>query len=64
MFQCESLLEEAEEDIEDWFFNHPEVPLKTFLCSQRVLKGKDDSCLAEKGDSGDQPLRQKNKDEL
>ena len=46
--QCESLLEEHESDIEDWYFNlEGEVPLKTFLCSQNVLKDDNDSCLWE-----------------
>ena len=46
--QCESLLEEHESDIEDWYFKlEGEVPLKTFLCSQNVLKEDSDSCLWE-----------------
>lgn len=47
--QCESLLETNEGDIEDWYFNlQGQVPLKQYLCSERVLKGEDDSCLYEK----------------
>lgn len=46
--QCESLLETNEGDIEDWYFNRQgEVSLKQYLCSDRVLKGSDDSCLRE-----------------
>lgn len=48
MLQCESLLETNEGDIEDWYFNlQGQVPLKQYLCSERVLKGEDDSCLHE-----------------
>lgn len=48
LFQCESLLEDFESDIEDWYFNvQGEESLKTYLCSERALKGFDDSCLAE-----------------
>ncbi|XP_059474813.1 protein canopy homolog 3 [Neocloeon triangulifer] len=46
--QCETLLEQNEEAIEEWYFNHQgEVPLQTYLCSERALKGDDDSCLLE-----------------
>lgn len=46
--QCEMLLEEHESDIEEWYFKlGGEVPLKSFLCSQLVLREGDDSCLAE-----------------
>ncbi|KAL0279277.1 UNVERIFIED_CONTAM: hypothetical protein PYX00_000872 [Menopon gallinae] len=45
--QCETLLEDYEEDIEDWYFNYQDVSLKKFLCSDRVLKDDDDSCLKE-----------------
>lgn len=74
--QCESLLEEHESDIEDWYFKlGGEVPLKNFLCSQNVLKDDSDSCLWELEDdkkSGTDPKAgiervetdQKDKDEL
>lgn len=56
--QCETMLEEHEEDIEDWFFNHktdsvdkgePSSSLENFLCRQgRMLKTKEDQkCLDE-----------------
>ncbi|XP_069683270.1 protein canopy 4 [Periplaneta americana] len=46
--QCETLLEENEHAIEDWYFNHQgEIPLKQFLCSQKALKGESDTCLDE-----------------
>ncbi|XP_043478608.1 protein canopy homolog 3 [Leptopilina heterotoma] len=50
---CETLLENHEEDIENWYFNlQGQVPLSRYLCTDRVLKGKSDSCLRERGDSG------------
>ncbi|KAK7574522.1 hypothetical protein V9T40_011713 [Parthenolecanium corni] len=45
--QCESLIENHEGDIEEWYFNHQETPLPIYLCSQRALKNSDDSCLKE-----------------
>ncbi|XP_043280147.1 protein canopy homolog 3 [Venturia canescens] len=52
--QCEDLLENYESDIEDWYYNNEgAVPLTRYLCSERALKGEDDSCLNEKGDSGE-----------
>ncbi|XP_063240692.1 protein canopy homolog 4 [Bacillus rossius redtenbacheri] len=57
--QCETMLEENEDDLERWYFELQEaVPLKRFLCSERVLRGADSSCLDEavpagaKGDAG------------
>ncbi|XP_067006134.2 protein canopy homolog 3 [Anabrus simplex] len=62
--QCETLVEENEGEIEHWYWNlQGKTPLKQFLCSQRILKGQDDSCLNEdlsketgnkkKGDTGE-----------
>ncbi|ENN77896.1 protein canopy 4 [Dendroctonus ponderosae] len=58
--QCETLLEENEAEIEDWYFQHQEggEPLKTFLCEKVVLKGENLKCLNEqlKGETDqDQP---------
>ncbi|CAG4921694.1 unnamed protein product [Colias eurytheme] len=55
--QCESLLEENEEIIEDWYWKHQgEIDLKIHLCTKHALKNTDDSCLfeelKEKGDKG------------
>ncbi|XP_038208686.1 protein canopy homolog 4-like [Zerene cesonia] len=55
--QCESLLEENEEVIEDWYWKHQgEIDLKIHLCTKHALKNTDDSCLfeelKEKGDKG------------
>jgi hypothetical protein len=60
--QCESLLEENEDAIEEWYFNQQEdIPLIQYLCSDRALLGKDSSCLKEvptdkKGDKGKEEL--------
>ncbi|XP_073998207.1 FGF signaling regulator protein canopy b isoform X2 [Rhodnius prolixus] len=58
--QCETVLENYESDIEDWYFNHQHVSLKTYLCKDRALKNDNASCLkedhpneAKKGDSND-----------
>lgn len=53
--QCDVLVEEFEEVIEDWYRNHQEEDLTQFLCANHVLKGKDASCLAEQwsGKKGD-----------
>lgn len=53
--QCDVLVEEFEEVIEDWYRNHQEEDLTQFLCANHVLKGKDTSCLTEQwsGKKGD-----------
>ena len=41
-------MEIYEDDIEDWYFKRQgDISLTTYLCSQRALKNKDDSCLDE-----------------
>lgn len=56
--QCESLLEENEIAVEDWYWNHQgKEDLKIYLCTKHALKGVDDSCLYEelnneKGEKG------------
>ncbi|XP_044253659.1 protein canopy 4 [Tribolium madens] len=62
--QCETLLEQNEGDIEEWYFNHQgKQSLKKYLCEDRALRNEDTSCLNEvfKGDKGD---RKSKKDEL
>ncbi|KAI4495470.1 hypothetical protein M0802_008684 [Mischocyttarus mexicanus] len=60
--QCENLLENHEQDIEDWYHNHQgKVSLMKYLCTDRALKGKDDTCLKEKGDTGKITSRNKKK---
>ena len=52
--QCETLLEEHEEDIEDWYFKHQDkLTLEDYLCRKKALKAKDKSCLDVKGEIGD-----------
>jgi len=46
--QCENLLEKYESDIEDWYFNHQDVPLQHFLCVDKALRKGDTACLDEK----------------
>ncbi|KAM9324856.1 protein canopy homolog 3-like [Gastrophryne carolinensis] len=55
--QCDVMMEEYEDVIEDWYRNHQKEDLTNFLCAKHVLKGKDQSCLQEvwagkKGDTG------------
>ncbi|XP_055380508.1 protein canopy 4 [Condylostylus longicornis] len=54
--QCEVLLEDHEETIEDWYYKHQDTQLIDYLCEQRVLKPDEKKCLKEvldtKGDKG------------
>lgn len=43
--QCELMLEQYEDAIERWYNQRERKPLQKFLCEERVLKGKDASCL-------------------
>ncbi|KAH9520096.1 Protein canopy 3 [Bulinus truncatus] len=45
--KCFKIVEEYEEDIEDWYWNHQQVDLTNFLCRDRVLHRTDQACLAE-----------------
>lgn len=46
--QCETLLEDYEEVVEDWYFKHQDtVSLQDYLCKDRYLKGKSKKCLKE-----------------
>ncbi|NXC19355.1 CNPY3 protein, partial [Corythaeola cristata] len=62
--QCDVLVEEYEDVIEDWYRHHQTEDLSQFLCANHVLKGKDASCLAEewtgkKGDVGEKQSKKK-----
>lgn len=35
--QCETMLEEFEDVVGDWYFHHQEQPLQHFLCEGHVL---------------------------
>lgn len=52
--QCEKMLEEYEEVVEDWYFHHQDQRLENFLCESHVLQQSDRECLKEmwKGDVG------------
>jgi protein canopy 3/4 len=63
--QCESLLEENEEAVEDWYWNHQgDVNLMFHLCTKHALKGTDDSCLEEKLSTNSKGESSKDKSEL
>ncbi|XP_008433677.2 protein canopy 4 [Poecilia reticulata] len=52
--QCETMLEQYEDVVEDWYFHHQDRRLENFLCENRVLKTSERECLEEvwKGDVG------------
>lgn len=56
--QCDVLVEEFEEVIEDWYRNHQEEDLTQFLCANHVLKGKDTSELGRRRQGGGYHLRE------
>ncbi|XP_055984399.1 protein canopy homolog 4 [Sorex fumeus] len=45
--QCETMLEEYEDVVGDWYFHHQEQPLQQFLCERHVLPAADTGCLQE-----------------
>lgn len=45
--QCETMLEEFEDVIGDWYFHHQEQPLQYFLCEGHVLPAAETACLQE-----------------
>lgn len=45
--QCESLLDQYENDIEEWYFGEQQSTLQKHLCEEIILKGVDQSCLTE-----------------
>ena len=47
--QCEQLIEQQEEAIENWYWNHQDVPLSDYICIDRVLAKGDASCLDTEG---------------
>uniref|UniRef100_A0A3Q3RJ11 Canopy FGF signaling regulator 4 n=1 Tax=Mastacembelus armatus TaxID=205130 RepID=A0A3Q3RJ11_9TELE len=52
--QCETMLEQYEEVVEDWYFHHQDQRLENFLCENHVLETSEQECLKEvwKGDMG------------
>ncbi|KAM8947215.1 protein canopy homolog 3 [Pelodytes ibericus] len=64
--QCDVMMETYEDIIEDWYHNNQEEDLTDFLCARHVLRGQDQSCLAEnwkskKGDLGPSTGKKKGK---
>lgn len=45
--QCDTMVEQYEEVIEDWYKGSQEEDLTSYLCEKHVLKGKDTACLSE-----------------
>lgn len=45
--QCDVLVEQYEDVIEDWYKGSQEEDLTTYLCEKHVLKGQDAACLKE-----------------
>ncbi|XP_053688082.1 protein canopy homolog 4 [Sabethes cyaneus] len=46
--QCETMVENFENIIEQWYFNKQnQIPLIKYLCENEVLKGKNSKCLYE-----------------
>nr|XP_046237057.1 protein canopy homolog 3 [Scatophagus argus] len=45
--QCDVLVEQYEDVIEDWYKGSQEEDLTTYLCEKHVLKGQDTACLNE-----------------
>lgn len=45
--QCETMLEEFEDVVGDWYFHHQEQPLQHFLCGRHVLPATETACLQE-----------------
>lgn len=45
--QCETMLEEFEDVVGDWYFHHQDQPLQHFLCEGHVLPAAETACLQE-----------------
>nr|XP_058893191.1 protein canopy homolog 4 isoform X2 [Kogia breviceps] len=45
--KCETMLEEFEDVVGDWYFHHQEQPLQHFLCAGHVLRSTERACLQE-----------------
>ncbi|XP_039863025.1 protein canopy homolog 3 [Simochromis diagramma] len=52
--QCDVMIEQYEDVIEDWYKGSQEEDLTTYLCEKHVLKGQDRACLNENWKKGDQ----------
>lgn len=45
--QCDVMVEQYEDVIEEWYKGSQEEDLTTYLCEKHVLKGQDKACLSE-----------------
>nr|XP_006632786.1 PREDICTED: protein canopy homolog 3 [Lepisosteus oculatus] len=45
--QCDVMVEQYEDVIEEWYRHHQDEDLTTYLCEKHVLKGQDTGCLKE-----------------
>ncbi|XP_067117656.1 protein canopy homolog 3 [Osmerus mordax] len=54
--QCDVMVEQYEEVLEEWYKGSQEEDLTTYLCEKHALKGQDQACLKEEwnGKKGDQ----------
>uniref|UniRef100_A0A8C5GRF0 Canopy FGF signaling regulator 4 n=1 Tax=Gouania willdenowi TaxID=441366 RepID=A0A8C5GRF0_GOUWI len=41
--QCETMLEQYEDVVEDWYFHHQDQRLENFLCEKHILKTSEQS---------------------
>lgn len=46
--QCETMLEEYEEVVEDWYFHHQDQRLENFLCEHHILKASEQGSRKKK----------------
>lgn len=44
---CDTIVEQYDEDLEDWYYNHQDENLMKYLCKDRVLPKDDQECLVE-----------------
>uniref|UniRef100_A0A8C4Q8L9 Protein canopy homolog 3 n=1 Tax=Eptatretus burgeri TaxID=7764 RepID=A0A8C4Q8L9_EPTBU len=53
--QCDMMMGDYEEVLEDWFWHHQDEDLRDFFCEKHVLKDNETGCLYEqwKGKKGD-----------
>ncbi|ESO85821.1 hypothetical protein LOTGIDRAFT_204607 [Lottia gigantea] len=45
--KCYALVEEYDEDIEDWYYNHQDQPFLDYFCRNLVLNPQNNECLDE-----------------
>ncbi|KAJ8317882.1 hypothetical protein KUTeg_002973, partial [Tegillarca granosa] len=45
--KCYKMVEDYEDDVEEWYYNHQNQNILDYLCRERVLKNKNQKCLDE-----------------